>query len=356
MRFIIGVGILILLMACGREQETTSVGDQQPEPADTAAVYLKGISLPLKDAPDENATNIRRLEEGEKVFLTGEQSTNTTTIKWKGTTYKEPWLLVRTEKQEEGWVHGLIVYLAEDSIIYQKQYWQMLFGTTIAQEMDSFADQYANAQTTASLLAAFNEAQDLTQAMEQQIVTQNLQEKVAVYLDDLQGAVPTVFPYTDEEEFALFLDFKQWHAKAIATDNACDDHLFEFYFKLYPIDSIEYLCPVWSLEVAKGAVYNLLGDSIHYRLLEDLDQWPDCEGLLAAEKGRIKKAIINDLIKVNVLYWNKRDKVLAEMAKIVKAPFACLTAQDQLLIQQRLDELLQDEEGTVHLFNYRSGK
>lgn len=355
MRLIIAIGIAALLVACGREQDT-GLAAQQSKLADTTAVILKGISLPLKEAPDANAKTIKRLKEGEKVFLTGEQSTTTTALTWKGITYEEPWLLARTSKQEEGWVHGLVVYLSEDSREYHKQDWQMLFGPALAHEMDSFSYHYSDAQTAASVLAAFNEAQRLKQVLEQQIVKQNLQQKVGTYLDELQEALPAMLPYANEKEFALFMDYKQWHAKARATNNACDEHLFEFYFKLYPIDSIEYLYPAWSLEVAVGEAYNLLGDSIYYELLKDLDQWPDCKGLLAEEKGRIKRAIINDLIKANVLYWNKRGEVLAEMAKIVKTPFACLTEQDQQLIQQRLDELLQNEEGTTHLFNYRSGK
>ena len=356
MRLIIGIGIVLLLMACNREQKTTDLADQPTKQLDTTAIIIKGISLPLKEAPDVNAKTIKRLEEGEHIYLTGEQSTNKTTLKWKGVTYKEPWLLVRTEKHQEGWVHGLIVYLSEDSTVYHKQYWQKLFGDSISQEMDRFSVAYASAQTTTSVLKAFGQAQLLKQRMEQQIVAQNSRQKIAVYLEELQEALPAMLPYADKKEFALFLNFKQWHAKAMTTDDTCDDHLFASYFKLYPIDSIEYFYQAWSLEVAPGEAYNLLGDSIHYELLKDLDQWPDCEGLLAIEKGRIKKAILNDLIEPNVLYWNKRDKVLAEMAKIVKTPFDCLTKQDQQHIQQKLDALLQDEKGTVHLFNYRSGK
>jgi hypothetical protein len=357
MRFLTAIGIVLLLMACGREQKTTdTAAGQHPKQADHHAIILKGISLPLKEAPDANAKTIKRLEEGEKVFLTGQQSINTTALIWNGTTYEEPWLLVRTEQEQEGWVHGLVVYLSGDSTMHHDPYWHMLFGTALSQEIDSLRDEYASAQSAASVLAAFNRAQQLKEALVEKVVTQGLQQKVAAHLDELQEVLPAMAPYIREKEFALFLDLKQWHAKARTTDDACDDHLFAFYFKLYPIDSIEYFYPAWSLEVAAGEAYNLLGDSIHYTLLKDLDEWPDCNGLLAQEKRRIKQAVINDLMNTNVLYWNKREKVLAEMAKIVETPLACITMQEQQLIQQRLDELLQDEEGTTHLFNYRSGK
>jgi hypothetical protein len=349
--------LLLLLSACDNDTPPVDHAARAATPENTDSIFLiiNQESLPLKEAPSEEARNIATLKKGTKVFPTGEVSSNKTLIYLDGIPYNEPWIFVSTTSGKEGWVYGAI--LQEKQLErFPNQLMHSFLGEDLMSRLIEYQVAFHSEAYKDDMLSLLEEARAL-QRLLNKILQQADHLAISDQSDVLQSYLPALVLYKSPtpNRYSLFLDFKEWAVKAQQSHTSCDDQLIELYFKLYPIDSIEYFYPSWSLEVNAGQAYSLLGEGVHISILRELDELLDCHDVLQIEIDRIKEGILNDILQPNVLYWEEQQIALNELAEIVGVRPSCLQDSEYQYIVERLETLQADSLYTKTLFNFRSG-
>ena len=348
--------LLLLLSACTNDSSWADDPKKvAQESTDSTFLIINQESILLKEAPSEDAKNIAILKEGTKVFPTGEVSSDKTLIYLDGIPYNEPWIFITTVSGKEGWVYGAI--LQEKQLgQFPDQLMHSFLGSDIVTRLIEYHSSFHSEAYSNRVLSLFEEARAL-----QVLLNKKLQEPehlaISEHSDLLQSYLPALVLYkeTTPDRYSLFLDFKEWAKKAEHSQTVCDDQLMELYFKLYPIDSIEYFYPSWSLEVNAGQAFSLLGEGVHLGILQELDKLHECQDVLQSEIDRIREGILNDILQPNVLYWENQQKALNELAEIISTKPLCLQDSEYQYIVQRLETLQADTLNSLELFNFRSG-
>lgn len=351
---------MLFLFSCtpassSEEDVSTTIDSEQ----DSLAIVIRHPHTLLKESPEVDAENIMILPKGSKVYPTGIISEHSTQLILNGIPYEEPWILVQTADRREGWVHGSILKLERETngLSVKKKIFETIGEEGIAL-LEQYQQTYAQATDALSVARLPIEARKLKTSLLTIINDNKFVDQTPLILSLLEGQLPGMqaFLLQDSPGLYLFLDFKELADKASKTNGQCDDQLFELYYHIYPIDSIEYFYPAWQLEGRPGKGFSVLGDKVHQALLEELDKLLICEDILQQEIDYIRGLIFNDLLDPGVLYWNSRDLAIAELQQIKDSELKCIKEEVKQQLENRILQLTTDSTNAGMLFNYRSGE
>lgn len=353
------ISILFLFSCKPASSPETNTSTTIDEERDSLAITILHPHTLLKKSPEVDAENIMVLPKGSSVHPTGIISEHSTRLIINGIPYEEPWLLVKTTDQREGWIHGSVLKLdrEENDLSVKKKIFEVLGeeGMTL---LEHYQQTYIQATDVLSVAQLPIEARKLKVSLLAIINENELISMAPLLLSLLEGQLPgmQVFLLQDSPGLYLFLNFKELADKASKTDGQCDDRLFELYYHIYPIDSIEYFYPAWQLEGSPGKGFSVLGSSVHQSLLGELDELLVCEDVLRQEIDYIRGLIFNDLLHPDVLYWNSKDLAIAELQEIKDSELKCINKETRQQLENRILQLTTDSTKAGMLFNYRSGE
>ena len=134
-----------IFFACQDESKPTSAKTETKEtitkattPVQQPISFSVNIDqLRLRDTPGTKGKEVARLSEGTKLYDLNEVSSFTTNVKLRGVQFDEPWIKVKTDQDQEGWVYagGININSAQELL---KKRLTSFFGPSIAQDLFLF--------------------------------------------------------------------------------------------------------------------------------------------------------------------------------------------------------------------------
>lgn len=311
-------------------------------------VMLRVPFFQVREAPDVGSRSLTNLNKGERLKLLGPVSEHTTQLTLEEQTFTRPWLLVRTEKGVEGWVHAAVLSGEMPEALRLKA----LLSKDLAESALAYDQSYRKMNQASSVIQTLRQAHQLCGGL-----TLALQFQPPEVAPEVAGLLPalTVTWVATERRWQFFVDYKAFFDAAANTADQADEALLQLYFKTYPVDSIGYLYPSWKLEVSETEVYSLLGKGLHIDFLMRLDQVSRYQDRVGQEIDELKALIINDMTDAGVLYWQDRRKAIAEIEAVLDTTFIVLTPSDTLALHQSLQALRDTSVSAERRFNFRAG-
>ncbi|MFN7117286.1 MAG: SH3 domain-containing protein [Saprospiraceae bacterium] len=298
----------------------------------------------LRDAPGENAKVILALPKGTILYDLGEVSDFTTKILLRGIEFDDPWLKVRTEDGTEGWVDGGALNFTMDdaskltNLLINKRL-VSLFGQALADSMVAYRQHFNAVKSAADMAQTYREGTALRDAvvgvMDNKITVNDPNELPDLFW--LEQAMPGFVTQLVAEGTAyyLFWDYKKILQKVNNTVDTPDNDFVQLAIMLFPEDSVEYFYPAWFLQTWDYGGSSLLGRGVHQQLLQKMDEALQKSDLFAPEIRRWKTLLLNDITQPDVNYWEKQEKILAELDTILVKNYPILTAADKIALQTR---------------------
>lgn len=348
----------IAILSCQREQKSPTATENEGTKLITNLEEVR-----LRDAPGENAKVIRTLTKGTVLYDLDEVSDFTTKIKLRGIEFDEPWLKVRTQDGTEGWVYGgALNFTMSDAsklanLLMEKRL-VALFGKTLADSISTYRQHYNKIQSAADMAQVYREGTTLRDA-----VVQVMGDKIVVNdpneLPDLfwlEQAMPGFVPQLVAEGTAyyLFWDYKNLSSKAKTTSDPADDAFLQLAIVIFPQDSVEYFYPAWFIQTWDYGGSSLLGRGVHDQLLQKMDETLQKSDLFAPEIRQWKTLLLNDITHPDVSYWEKQEKIIAELDTILVRNYSILTDADKIALQTRRQQFENPTENSISV-NQQSG-
>ncbi len=317
----------------------------------------------LRDAAGEDAKVILALPKGSVLYDMGEVSDFTTKIILRGITFDEPWLKVRTKDGTVGWVYGgALNFSMEDdfkiaNLLMEKRLIS-LFGRNLADSMATYRQHFNAIQQATDFEQVYREGTALRDA-----VVRIMDDKIAVTdpneLPDLfwlEQAMPGFVSQLVAEGTAyyLFWDYKILLQKVNKTAEKTDNDFINLAITLFPEDSVEYFYPAWFIQTWDYGGSSLLGRGVHHQVLEKMDKMLQNSDLFAPEIRQWKTLLFNDITQPDVSYWEKQEKILAELDTILVENYPILTNADKIALQTRRKQFENPEENGISV-NQQSG-
>lgn len=336
--------------ACSHEDAGGPSVPKGPEARSSAAtaftVNVAGLRLREQEGPD--APVIRSLQQGEQLYDLQQVSDYTTQITLRGITFDEPWLKVRTEQGEIGWVYGGALHadLGGGDDTYQMLLHKRLttlFGPALRDSIAQYRQSFSDAATDRALAEVYARGLRIRDALEEP-----LRQQIAVpdpaQLPDLfwlEQVMPAFQPTLVAEgtAYALFADFREWSDKAGRTEGRSDDAFFRVAIQHFPEDSVAYFYPVYFLQTWDYGGHSLLGRGHHLHLLTELEQLQRTgKGYFATAIRSFTQNLVNDMTSANVTYWESAEAIVLELTQILDRQWTVLTQADRIALQTRLKQ------------------
>ncbi|MDX2066817.1 MAG: SH3 domain-containing protein [Haliscomenobacter sp.] len=314
-------------------------------PKDSSQILVYKPGLRLFSTPGSQGKAIRKLQQGELLQDLGEVSPFLTPLSMNGQGYIEPWLKVRTQQGEVGWVYGAVLYnlqeQASEQIIPKRL--AALFGASLAQKMDQYKRNFQAAQTDQELAQAYHQFREVLDSL-------NLHTSFALAVDPtytlpnltwlpqvLPGVVTQIKPKRDAYYF--FTHYGLYKQKAQQTKGQSDDDFFDWCIQQFPQDSIEYLYPNYLIETDHEVAHSLLGRGLHFQALQQLDALYRRKTAFANDLIVSKNRCIDDITASRAAFWETREKIIAELTQICRSDLVILTKADKIALETRLQQL-----------------
>ncbi|MFT4666438.1 MAG: hypothetical protein ACI8YQ_005131 [Polaribacter sp.] len=363
------------LMAC-RNDKTTDASTATDEAIETASsaekssptteplVFTTNLdNLRLRDQPGKDGKELARLSIGTKVYDTGEVSEFTTPLKLRGVNFDEPWIKIKTAQGISGWIYGggLSFNLEADNPVAQVMMQKRLvglFGKSLADDVESYRQNYNNAATAEAFAKVYDEGIVL-----REYFVDLIGEKIEVNHDQLpdlfwlKQAMPGYIPQLAAEGtiYYLFNDYKQFQQKALSTSGKEDDEMAELFFQVHKGDSIEHFYPAWFMQTWDYGGHSLLGKGIHSELLDELDRLNTKSDFFPKPINKLKNQLVYDITEQQSAYWESKEKVRAELDKIISRQYKLFTKEDLVLLEARQKMMENPEENKIE-FGAREGR
>lgn len=317
----------------------------------------------LRDAPGENARVISTLEKGTALYDLGEVSDFTTKIKLRGIEFDEPWLKVRTKDGTEGWVYGgALNFEINDSsklvnLLITKRLFA-LFGRELTAKIENYRKKFQSMQSASDFANVYREGTKLRDT-----IVGIMQDKIVIndpnQLPDLfwlEQAMPGFVTQIVAEGTAyyLFWNYKSLIDKTKSTSDSSDDAFVNLAIAVFPEDSIEYFYPAWFIQTWDYGGSSLLGRGVHDQLLKKMDETLQKSDLFASEIRHWKSLLFNDITEPSVSYWEKQEKIIAELDTILVRNYSILTEADKVALQTRRKQFENPMENSISV-NQQSG-
>lgn len=318
-------------------------------PADPSQIMVFKPGLRLFSTPGSQGKALRKLKPGELLQDLGEVSPFLTPLSLNGQGYTEPWLKVRTHKGEIGWVYGAVLYNRQEQAAQQvlPKRLAALFGSSLAQKIDTYSSNFEVAQTDVALAQAYHQFREVLDSLA-------LHTSFALAVDPtytlpnltwlpqvLPGVVPQMNPRGDTYYF--FTHFGDYKRKALQTKGQSDDDFFDWCIQQFPSDSIEYLYPHYIIETDRELTHSLLGRGLHFQALQQLDALYRRKTAFDHDLIGYKNRCIDDITASRAAFWETREKIIAELTQICRSDLVVLTKADKIALETRLQQLQKPE-------------
>ena len=328
--------------------------------ADVFTVNVDGLQL--RAAPGPEGKVIRGLKLGESLTDMGEVSDFTTAVQLRGIAFNEPWLKVKTGKEEEGWVYGGALSFSskgKSASVLLKKRLQTFFGEPLAQQIDAFRSDCETVSSSDALAACFLESAGLIDKLNAKLES-GIQIRDSGELPDLfwlERAIPGYIPQLVAEGtiYTLFADYGSWRRKAEETEGKEDDAFFDLCIRFFPEDSIAYFFPTYFIQTWDYGGHSLLGRGIHRQLLSGLDRLFREKSPFTPEILRMKTDLVNDITSAEGTYWEKQEAIIQELQGILEAKYPILDKADLAALSTRLKQFGAPEKYGLVL-NQQSGE
>jgi hypothetical protein len=325
------------------EQQETNVVEPVVRPTGQGvAVILPRFEL--KERPEVGSKTLQVLERGDSLYLQGQVSNNRNQLSIGGKSYDRSWLLCQTAKGLEGWVHGAAV---EEGLPLRLQLQAHLEGG-LAEAAWAYVQSFAKMSSAESVVQVLRQAHQLGGNLSQYPGL----EAEAQDLNALLPGLQTTW-LEERQRYAWYVDYRAFLPAALASAAPADEELLELYYLAYPLDSIAYRYPAWMIETAPGEAYSLLGRGDYLLFLEALEQRQAYASLIQPELQQLRQLLLNDIRTAGVSFWEKRERVLAELRQLAQAEALDASLRNELT--QRLKLWTADSLNQDLSFNHRAG-
>lgn len=335
----------------------------QVEKKGTTTFVVNIDRLRMRETAGEKGKVIKELDKGTILYDEGEVSDFTTRIKLRGITFDEPWLKVSTEDRTVGWIYAGAIHLgttpdSELGKILREKRLINLFGQAGAERIRAYRSDFHSMTSAQEVLSTYQTGRKIRDEF-----VDELEEKIDAYNTDVQPdlfwleeALPGFVPQLVAEGtvYYLFEDYRQWIAKAKATQELVDDQFVEFKIQAFPMDSIEYFFSAWQIQTWDYGGSSLLGRGFHLALLRTANELVEQKHPLSGEVLEVKRSIIEDILQPANTFWETKEKVLIEVDGILEADLAILDRNDRIALQARREQFNDPEAYDIKM-NERSG-
>jgi hypothetical protein len=340
----------ILLLACQpKPPEQAAEGEVD---ASAAELLVLQPNFHLQDQAGEAGRPLQPLLPGTTVYHLGQTSHFTTRLRIGGTWHDAPWLLVQLEDGQQGWVYAAAFDHPE---LLAELDWQPRLAARLGHELATSLvayhegfDTLRHAESLARQLEWGHQLRDsITAVLAQQ----------AVRCPDLpwpRQALPLMVLHQAPEHCHVFMDYRPFLAKAASLSDRTARRLVEVYLAAFPEDSIEYFFPAWVIADGAGRQHSLLGRGIHRQMLERMEEIDQQASYARAPLRRLRFALLDDLLRHDVTYWESQEKATAELDEILGASFRQFEARDTIALRARLHQFAAPEKYQIQ-FDHRTG-
>lgn len=356
--------LLLGLLAGSCRSDPASAPSSAPAGAGEDRLSVDVEGLHLRSAPGPQGPVVRALSPGTVLTDLGRVSRFTTRLTLQGLTMNEPWLYVRLEDGEEGWIYGGLLHFSR---LPEEQRQDLLRRKRLAALLDeSFADSlrtyraaFADAPTDADLHQAYQLGQHLREAIVRELERQEPMQvgEEPADLFWLRDLFPGYLPQLVAEGTAyyFFADYGAWRRRAEATRGRADDEFFELCIAAFPEDSIEYFYPAWTIQTWDYGGHSLLGRGIHRELIRQIDRRLSAGGPFAANLQALADRLVDDITLPQNTYWEDTTLIIRELEGVLDDSLGCLSPRDRIAIEGRLEQF-RDPEAYDLRVNLRAGE
>lgn len=320
--------------------------------------------LRLRDKPGPDGEVIANFMEGDTLYDLGEVSAFTTEVTLRGIRFNEPWLKVRARDSLVGWIYAGGVHFrlddrAELTNRLMKMRLQTFFGEALAERVLEYRQAYLKARTSEELAGVYRSAKQLrdtlVQVFDKRITIIREPDQIPS-LSWMEEALPGMVAQRVAEgtAFYLFLDYRQWLAKARQTKGPEDNQFVDACLIAYGLDSVEYTLPDWTIAASDEHVFSELGKGVHRAIFSKMTQAMASSRLFEPEYMEFKRQLMDDIMGLQLSYWNNQDAILQELDGILADNPGILTSVDKENIRKRREQFTQPEKNNIRL-NHRSG-
>lgn len=362
--------IFFTLIACGDESTKEPVSKElkpifEKKTAPRQVTLIANMNhLRMRDKAGKEGKVIGNLSTGETLTYKGEKSSFNTPVKLRGYGYNDPWLKVKTESGEEGWVYAGGVKFGDDldhdlvKVLIDNRLKQ-LFGTKLAEEIQDYKASFTKTNSSENLAITYRNAMEMrdevVQILHDDIEVTDPQK--AADMDWLQAALPGFITQLAAEAslYHLFFYYEDWAKKARRTSGKEDNDFFALMYEVYPIDHIEHFFPAWFLQTWDYGGHSELGKGVHNNLLDKMNRLLAESDLFAPEINKLKNDLLNDITNNEITYWYDQKAILAELNTILATNYGILTDEDKIALETRKKHFENPVENGIQL-DARSGE
>ncbi len=322
-------------------------------------------NLRVRDEPGTSGKEVVRLPSGHEVVALGEISNFTSPVRLRGVSYKEPWVKVKTNSGQEGWVYAGGVQLNRQSELGKQLINSRLDnfgGTGTAVLANQYLKDFQDISDAATFASVYRKAailvDTLNEAISDRVMLDNLTaDEPLPDLSWLETMLPgfTLEQVAEGTTFYFFRDFRVWYPLAEKTASEEDNEFLDLMVHVHPMDSVAYFFPSWFLQTWDYGGNSLLGKGIHLSVLKKMDQLNNKSNLFKEEVLIIKENLLQDIIGHNDhSYEMPQSDILKELDQILSANLNVLTKQDMLALKQRRKQFVDAKANGIKV-NQRAG-
>ncbi len=335
-----------------------------PSSTDETAYPLTVVyATALRELPSEKSAELDQLPIGTRLRDAGQVSDFLASVSLRDTLRQEPWMKVQMPGGRTGWVFaGALrppsVEPAQLRAWVLDKRFQALFGPALAQRWRAWSGLPAPVTDTA-FSVQLREGLSLRDTLNL-LIGRVLTRDAASALPDLYW-LGELSPYfvvqqvANGSSYTLFSDFRAVARTAAHTTGRQDDLYSQLGFTAYPADSIESALPVWVFPLSTEESCSNLGQGQHLRLLRAIDAAQRSGDLFRPEMQEMKDRILNDILDKSRDYWQPKEKILQELAAILREQPRCLNDRDILALEARQNMFATPEANGIRV-NVRTGK
>jgi hypothetical protein len=294
----------------------------------------------LREQPDAGSPVVCALPEGSELMDMHETSRFLTSISLADSLRTEPWLRVQTTDGRSGWVFGGVVAplnlepAAARRWFHEKRM-QALFGPALSARIWEMAYRKSPATDTA-FASRLHEVLLLRDTMNQVLARAVSHDAAAVPANLTWLQEPMQYFFVQHTPTPrLFTDFRLIARAAAGTRGEQDDQFARIGFAAYPMDSVESVLPAWVFPLGLEESCSNLGAGFHLDMLTKISAALLAGDLFQPELLRWKDQILADMLDDSRTYWQPKEKILAELDRILAAGLCCLSDRDLLALKAR---------------------
>ena len=332
-------------------------------PASSAPGLVARYPTALREAPGEKSPELNQLAAGTNLVDLGDVSSFLSTVALKDTVRQEPWLKVATPNGLTGWVYAAAIKpLDKDSAAIRK--WQLQkrfeawFGAGLAHSWQSWLETPVP-RTDTSFAGFWRTGLHLRDTLNL-LLARNVTPDAEHPLPDLYW-LSELTPYFIIQQnaaaigYKMFADYRTVARTAARTDGVEDDQIAQVFLSAFPVDSIESALPAWVFPLSAETSCSNLGQGRHLFMLQSVDRAMQNGTLFLPELTTLKNNILEDILDKSRAYWQPKEKILPELARIRQSGLKCLNARDRLALQMRKAMFDAPESNGIRV-NLRSGQ